>query len=178
MRALVVVWADPGDTTGWSIHRVPIDLLLREGQVGALRQTRWSSGQFRPGSTSASVDQFLDLARAAYERISEEDDVFVIGSESFTLRMLSTEPSLLEPVRFNAVLDDRLRGTGWWAERQSPSDAKQTITDARLRLWGIHKPGAVHATDAQRHGLLFLRRYASQPKLRARYDQGGEGAAA
>lgn len=173
MKALVTVWADPGDTTGWAIHRVPIDLLLREGQVGAMRQTKWSSGQFRPGSTSASVDQFLDLCRAAYERLCEEDDVFVMGSEGFILRMLSTEPSLLEPVRFNAVLDDRLRGTGMWAERQMPAEAMKTITDARLRLWGVYKPGAQHGRDAQRHGLLFLRRFASDRRIRDRY--GWEG---
>lgn len=173
MRALVTVWADPGDNTGWSIHRAPIDLLLREGQVGAMRQVKWSTGQFNTGSTSANVDRFLDLCRAAYEQILDEDDVFAIGSESFTLRMLSTEPSLLEPVRFNAVLDDRLRGTGMWAERQSPSEAKNTVTDQRLKLWGVHKPGADHARDAQRHGLLFLRRFAADPRVRQRY--GWEG---
>lgn len=173
MKALVVVWADPGVTTGWSIHRVPIGLLLREGQVGAMRQTKWSSGQFSPGNTSASVDMYLDLARAAYERIADEEDVFVIGREGFTLRILTTEPSLLEPVKFNAVLDDRLRGSGWWAETQQPSEAKNTITDARLKLWGVHKPGADHARDAQRHGLLFLRRFAADRRVRERY--GWEG---
>lgn len=173
MKALVTVWADPGDTTGWSIHRVPIELLLREGQVGAMRQVRWSSGQFRPGTTSESVDQFLDLCRAAYERLCDDEDIFVMGSEGFILRMLSTEPSLLEPVRFNAVLDDRLRGTGSWAERQMPSEAMNTITDQRLKLWGVYKPGAGHARDAQRHGLLFLRRFAASLKLRQRY--GWEG---
>lgn len=173
MKALVTVWADPGITTGWSIHRVPIGLLLREGQVGAMRQIKWSSGQFNPGSTSASVDQFLDLARAAYERLCDEEDVFCLGSEDFILRMMSTERSLLEPVRFNAVLDDRLRGTGMWAERQSSSDAMKTITDARLKLWGAYKPGADHARDAQRHGLLFLRRFAADVRVRQRY--GWEG---
>lgn len=169
MKALVVLWADPGDTTGWSIHRAPIDLLLREGQVGALRQTKWSTGQFNYGTTSANVDAYLDLCRAAYEKVADDEDVFVIGSEGFTLRVMSTEPSLLEPVRFNAVLDDRLRGTGWWVEKQSSSDAMNAITDQRLKLWGAYKPGAGHARDAQRHGLLFLRRFATQLKLRQRY---------
>lgn len=169
MKALVTVWADPGDTTGWSIHRAPIDLLMREGQVGAMRQVKWKSGQFNAGSTSANVDAYLDLCRAAYEKVADEEDVFVIGSEGFILRMLSTEPSLLEPVRFNAVLDDRLRGTGTWAERQMPSEAMNTITDQRLKLWGVHKPGAIHARDAQRHGLLFLRRFAADVRVRQRY---------
>lgn len=181
MRALVVVWADPGDTTGWSIHRAPIGLLLREGQVGAMRQVKWQIGQFKPGNTSSSVDQYLDLCRAAYERLCDEEDIFVIGREGFILMMQSTEPSLLEPVRFNAVLDDRLRGTGVWAETQMPSAAKNTITDQRLKLWGVYKPGAEHARDAQRHGLLFLRRFATDKRLREKHgwkaedDEGEEG---
>lgn len=169
MKALVTVWADPGDTTGWSIHRVPIDLLLREGQVGAMRQVKWKIGQFNNGSTSENVDAFLELCRQVYEQLTDEEDVFAMGSEGFILRVLSTEPSLLEPVRFNAVLDDRLRGTGTWAERQMPSEAKNTITDQRLKLWGVHKPGADHARDAQRHGLLFMRRFASDIRVRQRY---------
>lgn len=169
MKALVTVWADPGDTTGWSIHRAPIDLLLREGQVGAMRQVKWKSGQFNYGSTSANVDAYLDLCRAAYEKVADEEDVFIMGSEGFILQMLSTEPSLLEPVRFNAVLDDRLRGTGMWAERQMPSAAKNTVTDQRLKLWGVFKPGADHARDAQRHGLLLMRRFASDIRVRQRY---------
>jgi hypothetical protein len=93
----------------------------------------------------------------------------VLGSEGFTLRMQSTDPRLLEPVRFNAVLEDRLWGSGVPVEIQSPSDAKSTITDARLRLWGLWKPGAEHGRDAQRHGLLFLRRFAGQIGIRQRY---------
>ena len=146
---------------------------MREGQVGAMRQIKWKSGQFNEGGTSANVDAYLALARAAYEQVADDEDVFVIGSEGFILRMLSTEPSLLEPVRFNAVLDDRLRGTGMWAERQQPSEAKNTITDARLKLWGAYKSGADHARDAQRHGLLFLRRWAADKRVRSRY--GWEG---
>lgn len=169
MESLVVVWADPGVATGWSIHRAPIELLLREGQVGAMSQIKWKSGQFSPGSTSASVDCYLDLCRGAYEQIAEEDDVFVIGSEGFILMMQSTDPTLLEPVRFNAILGDRLRGTGQRVEVQMASDAKNVITDQRLKLWGAWKAGAEHARDAQRHGLLFLRRFASDRRVRERY---------
>lgn len=167
MKRLVVVWADPGVTTGWSLHSTPIDLLVREGQVGALRETTWKTGQFRFDNTSDSVDAYLRLCRKVYEEVADDEDVFVMGAEGFTLMMLSTDHALLEPVRFNAVLLDRLRGTGQGVEFQQPTE-RLVITDQRLKLWGVYKPGAEHARDAQRHGLVFMRRFASQPKLRAR----------
>lgn len=149
------------------MHSTPIDLLLREGQVGAIRETRWRTGQFRFEDTSSSVDAYLGIARKVYEDVADDEDVFVMGVEGFTLMMLSTDHALLEPVRFNAVLEDRLRGTGTRVEYQQPSE-RSVITDQRLKLWGLYKPGAEHARDAQRHGLVFMRRFASQPKLRAR----------
>lgn len=167
MKRLVVTWADPGMATGWSVHSVPIDLLLREGQVGAVRGMKWKTGQFRFSNTTDSVDAYLALCRKVYEELTDEEDVFVMGTEGFTLMMLSTDYALLEPVRFNAVLRDRLVGTGQTVEEQQPSE-RTVITDQRLQLWGLYRPGAEHARDAQRHGLVFLRRFASQPKLRAR----------
>jgi len=166
-RALVVVWADPGRSTGWSVHRVEEQVLLECGQVGAVSRLWWRTGVFRHDSTSTSVDSYLALCRAAWER-SADGDVVVIGCEGFTLRMNSTDHWLLEPVRFLAVLRDRLRGTGVGVEVQSSSDAMKTVSDTRLRLWGLWKPGSDHSRDAQRHGLLFLRRYATQPELRER----------
>jgi len=165
--ALVVVWADPGKTTGWSVHRVNISELLARGQVGAVSRMWWRVGQFTGSSTSASVDSYLNLCRAVWEK-SEEEDVVVFGCEGFTLMMNSTDHWLLEPVRFLAVLKDRLRGTGVGVEVQGASEAKKTITDVRLKSWGLYQAGTAHGRDAQRHGLLFLRRYASQPELRTR----------
>lgn len=161
----MVVWADPGLHTGWSVHRVPIEPLLSLGQVGSVRYTWWRTGVFRSTSTSVSVDSYLSLARAAYEK-SEEEDVFVLGCEDFSLQMQSTDYWLLEPVRFLAVLRDRVR-EGWSVETQMPGE-RDIITDARLRLWGLWKPGPKHSRDAQKHGLAFLRRYATQPELRRR----------
>lgn len=165
--ALVVVWADPGVNTGWSVHRVNIEELLAVGQVGSTRRMWHRVGQYRSASTSVAVDSYLNLCRAVWERAGDED-VVVLGCEGFTLMMNSTDPALLEPVRFLAVLRDRLRGTGVGVEVQGASEAIKTITDVRLKTWGLYKPGTEHGRDAQRHGLLFLRRYASQPELRLR----------
>lgn len=168
--ALVVVWADPGVTTGWSVHRVVVEELLSRGQVGAVGRMWWRTGQFRCSTTSASVDSYLNLVKAVYGRAGEEDLV-VIGCEGFTLLMNSTDPALLEPVRFLAVLQDRLRDTEYGREVgvqvQQPGE-RIIITDERLRLWGLWKPGSDHARDAQKHGLAFLRRFASKEELRKR----------
>ncbi len=162
--ALVVVWADPGLTTGWSVHRVNKEELIARGQVGSVGRMWWRVGQFRSQDTSVSVDSYLNLCRAVWEK-AEEGDTVVIGCEGFTLMMNSRDHWLLEPVRFLAVLRDRLRGTGVGVEVQQPGD-KDTISDARLKTWGLYQAGDEHGRDAQRHGLLFLRRYASQPNLR------------
>lgn len=164
--ALVVVWADPGVTTGWAVVRVPVWRLLAEGQVGARRWTWFRVGQYRSPGTGVAVSSYLALCRAAWERAGEED-VVVIGYEGFSLRMLSTDPALLEPVRFEAVLLDRLAGTGVTAERQMPGE-RSVITDARLRLWDMWVPGMDHGRDGLRHALVFLRRFAGQEALRKR----------
>lgn len=164
--ALVVVWADPGVTTGWSVHRVVISDLLVHGQVGVISRMWYRVGQFRSPSTSAAVDSYLALARAAWDK-ADDEDIVVLGYEGFSLQMLSSDPALLEPVRFEAVLHDRLRGSGVVAERQMPGE-RSIITDARLRLWGLWQPGVEHGRDAQRHGLAFLRRFAGQEALRKR----------
>jgi hypothetical protein len=82
--------------------------------------------------------------------------------------MQSRDYWLLEPVRFLAVLQDRLRGTGVRVETQMPGE-RDIISDERLKLWGLWKPGPEHPRDAQKHALAFLRRFASQEKVRARY---------
>lgn len=163
---LVVVWADPGVTTGWCVVRVSIADLMACGQVelAARGQIWWQSGQFRSPTTSVAVDSYLALCRVAWEKAAE-DDVVVIGCEGFSLGMLSRDVALLEPVRFLAVFIDRLRESGVEVQVQMPGD-RMVITDARLKLWDMWKPGAEHARDAQRHALLFLRRFSQQERLR------------
>jgi hypothetical protein len=170
----VVVWFDPGMSTGWAVVRAPVGYLRERGQVGAVRHTEWQCGQYRVGEevsaerTSADVDRALLMARTVYTTMLEVGDVFVLGAESFTLRMLGMDPELLEPVRWLAVMGDRLRGREMWLEQQSPSDALTTITDHRLKAWDMYSAQR-HGRDAMRHALLFLRRYASQRRVRDRY---------
>jgi hypothetical protein len=99
---------------------------------------------------------------------SEEEDIVVIGCEGFSLEMLTRDYWLLEPVRFLAVLEDRLEGTGVTVAVQMPND-RTVITDDRLKAWGVWKPGAEHARDAQRHALRFLRSFATHKEVRRRH---------
>lgn len=106
---------------------------------------------------------------ATAEEEGWESDVFVWVLERFSLRMLSMDTNLLAPVRVMDRIVDRL----FVAESplpiffQTPADAKTVVTDQRLRSWGMYDPSSgVHARDADRHAVLFLRKFAEDGKLR------------
>jgi hypothetical protein len=177
-RRLVVCWFDPGVNTGWAIVRVPIKELLSLGQVGSVPHMQVSTGQFRMDTTSESVDRALEVARTCYQDVADEEDVMVVGHEGFTLRMLNSDPELLEPVRWLAVWDDRFAPPRAEfplpVERQDPSLGLGTIGDDRLKLWGLWQSGREHGRAALKHALVYLRRFSSsrEVRLRARYEEG------
>jgi hypothetical protein len=104
----------------------------------------------------ASVYQVLLKAR--------EIEATVIVCESFALtpgRILKG-PALL-PVSQEGMLRFALQNK-WWNGTyltQTPSNAKTTITDARLRQAEVWAVGQKHSRDALRHLLLFYRRLRS-----------------
>lgn len=168
--ALVVCAYDPGETTGWFAIRAPLGMLLREGSRRTLLGSRWALGQVSAYGAGAAdtaakdsviVDRMLEVGRAVYEEFVYEDDVFVFATENFRLRERSSEPSLLSPVRIQAIWQDRLRDAGIPILQHSASDAKRTCTDRRLHDWGMYRKGMQHARDAQRHGILTMRKVAS-----------------
>lgn len=187
---LVVFSVDPGHTTGWSALKVPVGRLLATGAARTVPWCRWRHGQIlRSGigtghmaqavSDSRHVSLILDQARTIHEDLvypgDEEkgwpEDVFVWVLESFSLRMMSMDTNLLAPVRVLDRLLDRL----WVGEyrgavfHQQPSEAKTTVTDTRLRRWGMYDSGSgEHARDADRHSLYFLRRVAESRELQDR----------
>lgn len=70
------------------------------------------------------------------------------------------DASLLSPVRLSAKLSFANHidtNPAEWFE-QSPSDAKRTIADDRLKTWGLWTPGKDHMNDAKRHLLLWIRK--------------------
>jgi hypothetical protein len=100
-----------------------------------------------------------------------QDFKFAFVLEGFDLRESSMDANLLAPVRVNSILCDRLA----MAESesriffQSASDAKNTVTDERLRRWLMYdRNSGAHARDADRHATLLLRRFTADRDLRVR----------
>lgn len=195
-KNLVLLSLDPGETTGWSAMRVPVAALRQRGAARTLQRCWWAHGTIqRSGIGTGSMAQAVSDSRhvtnifGLMDRVFEEFvhtaddgeggldvfDEFVLVMENFKLRMMSMDENLLAPVRIKERLLDRL-----WVARsplpvflQAPSDAKKIVSDERLRTWGMYRSNSgPHARDADRHAILFLRRFASERAIRERlgYD--------
>lgn len=160
LSSLPIFSIDPGVTTGWSllilrrfinhknIFSYPFDIILKNKII-------WEHGQ---------INTFNFESEATYHlsRMIENFPGAAIVTEDFILRSERKEKTreLLSPVRINAKLETLLWMQGRRMFLQQPSLAKTTITDERLKLWGCYTSdgGLVHARDADRHALLFVRR--------------------
>ena len=123
----------------------------------------WQAGYVR-GEDDEQVDQILDFASRLGGR------GLLVGIETFVVRQLNASDDFLSPVRIRAILQYELRKgllnrgdqlsvadkKRLWT--QSPSEAKTTVTDSRLKLWNMFTPGPDHPRDATRHALLHLRK--------------------
>jgi hypothetical protein len=97
-------------------------------------------------------------------------DHFVIAMENFTLQILDSAWHTLAPVRvaekYEYWMHTVRQAVRFAYVMHSANDAKNIVTDARLIAWNVYKPGSVHARDAQRHGILTARKWASDPGFR------------
>jgi hypothetical protein len=87
--------------------------------------------------------------------------------EDFQLRTLAAE---LSPVRITAVavyMAQKMFLPPRPIFKQMPSLAMSTVSDDRLKSWGLYKRGQEHARDAERHAITFMRRAKSDERLRA-----------
>ncbi len=180
---LVINSFDPGVTTGWSIHRIPIKELVSEGFKASIHCESfcWNSGEiYKFRKENQTIADMLKVSRFAWSLAEEENgDVFVIILEDFILDTLDSSRDLLSPVRINAKFDYAMKDSGICIVMQLASEAMWTVTDARLKSWGLYKAGLQHARDAQRHAILFARKYASKVDLRNKidaYNHNGHGA--
>ncbi|AXH50337.1 RuvC-like resolvase [Gordonia phage NatB6] len=198
-RGLSVVAFDPGGTTGWSIMRVDPAKLLDKTVRPHETITQWHHGEIDCGAKSGQVAnsaaaQGIDLGGSASGeaagvfmmerliRLGGRVPCATVVIEDFILRTQSQKRDAISPVRLISSLDTLL-----WIERivpepvkQQPSEAKTTITDERLKQWGLWASGSRHARDADRHALLFIRKVREQrakvfrawPLLKEAIDRG------
>jgi len=164
---LVVCSFDPGIRSGWCWYDLDRIEMCTQGTRIGLKGGETNFGQFDSSKGERyAVDQMVQLTRRCWEwaDVDEETDTFIVTIENFTLRdIVNTGPELLSPVRMTARYLDRLETSGIaiWT-RCSASEAKNTVTDQRLKLWNQYSSSSgEHARDAQRHGILIARKYAS-----------------
>lgn len=174
-----VIALDPGGTTGWSVMSVHPDALI-DPEVSIIDNLQyWTHGQTDCGATKGN------LGRSKHAGISTSGEAAgvaeIIGLlrawpgaavviEDFIVRQFNQDRDFLAPVRITGAISQWL----WQLSRdyyvQQPAFAKTTATDARLKQWGIYNQsgGLVHARDADRHAIVFLRQCKMDPAFRIR----------
>jgi hypothetical protein len=122
-----------------------------KGDNGVLAGMKLECGQFE-GSHDEQADQIIELI------FSYEEPAIVM--EDFELRQLQVE---LSPVQIASKVEyelhrEALDGLKVPYFLQKAALAKSTVTDARLKQWGLWVVGQRHARDGIRHCITFNRR--------------------
>jgi hypothetical protein len=172
-----VIAIDPGGTTGWCIISCDPESLLPGGPSVLKSVRKWNIGQVDCGSTRGNLGNSPyagistageSAGSAVIARLIRNWPGAAIVVESFELRKFSKDQDLLSPQRITAKIEQYLWLDGKNYFTQTASEGKSSATDERLKDWGFYtsEGGMVHARDATRHALTFLRR-ASQPGRKA-----------
>lgn len=172
---LAIIGVDPGVTTGVAIAT------LQRKEIGSLTDVFVEMGQLSYGFSgngfdiieSASAEEgeakvAAEIAQLVRTAVLHGSRV-VLVIEDFVVRRFDSSREFLSPVRITARIQQELFNDticqGVTVAMQSPSDAKQTCTDERMKKWGIqpktHKDR--HGLDAARHCILFIRKLMANP---------------
>lgn len=172
---LAIIGVDPGVTTGVAIAT------LQRKEIGSLADVFVEMGQLSYGFSgngfdiieSASAEEgeakvAAEIAQLVRTAVLHGSRV-VLVIEDFVVRRFDSSREFLSPVRITARIQQELFNDticqGVTVAMQSPSDAKQTCTDERMKKWGIqpktHKDR--HGLDAARHCVLFIRKLMASP---------------
>jgi gp68 len=172
---LAIIGVDPGVTTGVAIAT------LQRKEIGSLADVFVEMGQLSYGFSgngfdiieSASAEEgeakvAAEIAQLVRTAVLHGSRV-VLVIEDFVVRRFDSSREFLSPVRITARIQQELFNDticqGVTVATQSPSDAKQTCTDERMKKWGIqpkiHKDR--HGLDAARHCVLFIRKLMANP---------------
>lgn len=172
---LAIIGVDPGVTTGVAIAT------LQRKEICSLADVFVEMGQLSYGFSgngfdiieSASAEEgeakvAAEIAQLVRTAVLHGSRV-VLVIEDFVVRRFDSSREFLSPVRITARIQQELFNDticqGVTVAMQSPSDAKQTCTDERMKKWGIqpktHKDR--HGLDAARHCVLFIRKLMANP---------------
>lgn len=172
---LAIIGVDPGVTTGVAIAT------LQRKEISSLTDVFVEMGQLSYGFSgngfdiieSASAEEgeakvAAEIAKLVRTAVLHGSRV-VLVIEDFVVRRFDSSREFLSPVRITARIQQELFNDticqGVTTAMQSPSDAKQTCTDERMKKWGIqpktHKDR--HGLDAARHCVLFIRKLMANP---------------
>ena len=165
------LWIDPGESTGVTVVWFDPELLLRNDQPVLRSIMAWWKIQLN-GNENEQASRVAQIAA----RIGGPNGL-AIGVESFSLRTNVTAQEVLAPVRVTSKIEYVLwRGIkdhdGVIRKRdqiakQSPSDAKSSMDDERLKRAGMYTPGPDHIRDSTRHSILWLNRLRNEQQRRA-----------
>lgn len=170
-RKVFVVGFDPGGTTGWCVMRINLRVLAAEGLRGVAMANpdpaifSMETGVFT-GPEPYHAEMMAALLRGTWmhsEGIFDagpESDLFICSIESFSLReVFTSDPDLLSPVRVTAAFHSLTwRSLTVPVVSHSPSDAKRTFTDHRLKMLNLWTDGEEHPRDATRQAALAARK--------------------
>jgi len=178
---VTVVALDPGETTGWTTMRCPIENLIDPSSrplEQVVRMHRWKYGEIDCRAI-ASSDEAQKVVRQ-YQGLNISGEVLgttdmmnlivnavnpCVVVEDFILdadkaQSFRGDRSALTPVRLISSLAFGM----YWEQIQATliiqnrTDPKRICTDQRLRQWNLYDTNSgPHARDATRHAFHFLR---------------------
>ena len=160
-----VTWLDPGTVSGvatvWFDPKAAFDGKITAKVVLAYSEMFLYGPEY---GLNGQANRFLRLRKSLDTEIG-----MATGIESFVIRQFNQSEEFLSPVRISAAVEfalSRVRpGHNHEAAigsipvfKQSPSDAKNTFTNDRLKALRMFTPGPDHINDAKRHCLLWIRK--------------------
>ena len=180
VTAPTVIGVDPGGTLGWSVMVVHPEALVDPDVTILGNLLHHANGQIRAippkvltGKEPKALELSLEERRCVRMLIQDVLSTWhgaAMVIEDFLLRKKVMDRELLSPVRLTAALELALEyeGLEMTLHRQSPSEAKSTATDDRLKSWGLYRRagGQQHARDADRHAITFLKKAKQRGSVR------------
>lgn len=162
-RLLVAVGGDPGGTTGICAMGVKPETIFGDMPYAGMEILAYQQCEAEDEEAHADA-----LVAACVLASAWTDDPIPLVMEQFALRKFIRSPELLSPERINALVKVKVKEAPieirlFW---QMPTDAKRTITNQRLKDWGLYIRGREHARDAERHAIYFIRRAKKIEMLR------------